>query len=226
MTAPAGYNAKPFLNGPSTPMAGGATAQIGATKSYQLTNTADRILDPTVPVVVKDNGVDHTANVVNIDYLFGIVTFAAGYVVTGPVTIDGAFLTLMPVPGAFDAKLSRKNEMLEATQYAQGDAQKRRQCGHMDCSIALKSYATGLEDFNSGIAGVQTIHALAAAGTPLLIQFDPDGLNQYVHRGWYVLDTDDNQVQQNALAEYDFTGQCAAQGPNSISRAGFGWGVP
>lgn len=222
----AGYLSTVFLVGPSTAMTGEATALVSG-KTYRLTNTAHRILNPSVAVVVKDNGVVvGAANIAARDYLFGQVTFVAGYTVTGPVTIDGAFYTLMALPGAFDAKLSRKNDMKDATVYAQGDAQKRRAATLMDCELALKGRGTGFEDYDTTTVGTQNVQTLAANGTPTLIQLDPGSSNTWVHRGWYILEDIQDMAPLDDLVEYDLLAQAAPQGATSIDRAGFGWGAP
>lgn len=77
----------------STVMTGEATTQVGATKSYQITNAVKRLIDETVDVVVYDGITNVTANVESVDYMFGIVTFAAAYIVVGAVTVHGAYLT-------------------------------------------------------------------------------------------------------------------------------------
>src|SRR5690348_4900900 len=80
----AGYTAAVKTGGTPTSATGEATTQIGATKSYQITAASKRVIDLANAVTVKDNAVDHTADVESIDYLNGIVTFAAAYTVIGP----------------------------------------------------------------------------------------------------------------------------------------------
>lgn len=76
----------------STVMTGEAAAQL-AGQAYQITDTAKRLIDETVTMVVYDGVTDVTAQVASVDYMFGIVTFDVAYTVLGAVTIDGAYLT-------------------------------------------------------------------------------------------------------------------------------------
>jgi len=231
MSTKAGYQAKVFINGPSTAAAGEGCSAIAddsaGRKRYQITNSLHRVLDPTQAVTVYENGLAApAANLFRIDLLFGIITFALGHTPTAPVTADIHWLSTLALPNAYDAKLSRKNTMGDATVYAQGDAQKRRQVTLMDASIALKARGTVNDDYDPGTVGTQSIDGVVSVGTPMLVELDPDGQNAFVHRGWYVFDTEGQNVPLADLASYDLTGQAAAQGLNSLYGAGFGWGTP
>jgi len=85
-----GYGAKLLKPGTSTVMTDEATTLVSG-KTYQITDTAKRMINRAVAVTVEDNAVDHTADVESIDYLFGRVTFKSTYTVTGSVTITGEY---------------------------------------------------------------------------------------------------------------------------------------
>jgi hypothetical protein len=144
MAVAAGYSATVFASGPSTPFTGDALTLVSG-KTYKLNTSAHRILDPSVLPTVKDGGVAVAAANYSVDMLFGTVTFVASYTPGGAITMDGSFVTIAAVPGAFDVKLSRKNTIVDATQYAQGDAQKRRYLTLLDASISLKGNGLALE---------------------------------------------------------------------------------
>ena len=82
----AGYIARIKKTGVATVMTDEAASLVGG-QVYQVTNDAKRVIDYATAVVVKDNGVDHTADVASLDYLSGTITFRVGYTITGPVTI-------------------------------------------------------------------------------------------------------------------------------------------
>lgn len=90
----AGYSAVIKRGGTPTSVTAEATAQIGATKSYQVVDVAKRAVDYASALIVYDDAVDATADVVSIDYLNGIVTFDSGYTVVGAVTLDFYYVPL------------------------------------------------------------------------------------------------------------------------------------
>lgn len=89
----AGYTAVIKKGGTPTTITAEACALVSG-KTYQVTNTAKRMISYADALTVLDNGVDHTADVLNIDYLYGLVTFKPAYTVTGPVTITGKYIPL------------------------------------------------------------------------------------------------------------------------------------
>ena len=228
---PAGYQTKVLINGPSTVAAGEACVamadDLAGRKRYQITNAAHRILDRTQAVTVYENGVAQAPAVLyRIDTLFGIIIFAVGHTPSTPVTADVHWLSTLPLPGGFDAKLSRKNMMGDNKQYADGDRQKRRLPTLLDASIALKGRGTVLDDYDAGTVGTQNVDGLVNAGTPMLVQLDPDGANTWVFRGWFALDSDGQNVPLADIASYDLSGQLDASGLSSLYGAGFAWGAP
>lgn len=87
----AGYVCQLRVGGLSTAMTNEATTLVSG-KTYQITNAAHRIIDYAMPLVVKDNSVDQTANVLSVDYLSGQVTFLGTYTPVGPVTLTGNYI--------------------------------------------------------------------------------------------------------------------------------------
>src|SRR5256885_1059027 len=65
-----GYQATLKKPGTSTNSVGEACTLVSG-KTYQINNTAHRILDRSFATVVKDNGVNHNVDVASVDYLFG-----------------------------------------------------------------------------------------------------------------------------------------------------------
>ena len=83
----AGYVGTILKQGTSTAMTAEAMSLVSG-KTYQVTASTKRNFNPAVAVTVLDNAVAvNVTNILNIDYLFGRVTFIAGYTVTGPVTV-------------------------------------------------------------------------------------------------------------------------------------------
>lgn len=92
----AGYNSIIRRSGATpTGATGEAMSQVGATQTYRIDDTTKNVWDYNTPAIVYDNAVAvDAADIESINYLFGEVTFAVGYVVTGPVTVDASFFTM------------------------------------------------------------------------------------------------------------------------------------
>jgi hypothetical protein len=89
-----------YTFGFGTNLTGQVLAQVGITKSYQAP-LGNRLWAPDQPKTIYDNGIAVVAaNIASYDYPNGIVTFASGYTVIGPVTAD--FTTNESLP--FDIK--------------------------------------------------------------------------------------------------------------------------
>lgn len=90
-------------------------ATLVSGKTYRLNDAAKRIWDRTATFVVYDNAVDHTADVASIDYLFGKVTFNAGYTVTGAVTIDGEYFPTANLGSVTSFTLTQSADAIDTT---------------------------------------------------------------------------------------------------------------
>src|SRR3990167_5325366 len=110
----AGYAATVKVGGTPTTVSGGATTLVSG-KTYQINDTAKRIISYANAVVVKDNAVDHTADLLNIDYLNGKVTFTSSYTVTGPVTIDYYYIPSAAIAKARSFNLTQQMAEIDTT---------------------------------------------------------------------------------------------------------------
>ena len=89
-----------------------ATTATGA--SYQITNSAKRILDLNTPIIVNDGGTP-TTEAYTIDYLNGRVTF--GSTASRTITITGAYLTPATIATADTFNFSATAEAYENTAF-------------------------------------------------------------------------------------------------------------
>lgn len=193
------------LDGAPVSMTAEACQQITG-KFYRITATTKRCIDPRVALEVRDNGVAVApANIAFIDYLNGIIQFAAAYTVTGPVTIQSGsyipFSTLASVK-SFDA--SGSFEMLDKSVF----------------SNLVKRYIRGLGDFKVELgefshmedaAGVETIEASFGAGTRrcLSVEMIQDGTTLanggLVFRGFVVPQAGDTSAEVASIVETGVT---------------------
>lgn len=152
-------------------------------KTYQITSATKQLIDPGTAVVVEDNGVDQTANVLSIDYLFGTVTFKSTYTVTGPVTITGAYM-----PASQVCAMNKYTLNMQANAIDQTDLCTAQTNGGMKQFIGgLKSVSIDLKGFYKPTS---TFLTALKARTVMLIEINPDGAGKAVARGFFVTKTD------------------------------------
>lgn len=164
----AGYEA--IIRAAGTPISttGEAMTQVGATKTYQINTASRQIWDRTVAPVVYDNAVDQTAEVISIDYLYGKVTFAASYTVTGPVTVDVDYIPTTQIARGRGFNLTQTMDPIDESDYETVQANS----GHMTFSGGLKTVALEM----SGVYAVSNgFRALLIARTEVIIEINPDG---------------------------------------------------
>jgi hypothetical protein len=178
----AGYQAVIKKTGVSTVMTGEPMSQV-AGQVYQVTDATKRLLDIATTVVVKDNNVDHTANVDNIDFLFGRVTFTTGYVVTGPVTITGAYLPSSQICAMNKYTLTQQAEHVDLTDLCVAQTNG----GYRQFQMGLKTVALQLSGFYRASSGFLD---LLKNRSHFLIEINPDGVGKSVARGFFVAKSD------------------------------------
>jgi len=112
-----GWKATVKRSGTSTQFTDEAASLVSG-KTYQIDDETKQVWDREQPVTVKDNGVlVDSSNIEFIDYLFGKVTFTAGYTVTGPVTVSGSYLPMQAVAGANAYNLNHTGDLLDDTDF-------------------------------------------------------------------------------------------------------------
>jgi len=174
----AGYTVNIKQQGASTTMTGEAMTLV-AGKTYRVTNAAKNVWNNLVTFVVYDNAVDRTATqVLNIDYLFGQVTFKAAYTVVGPVTVDGAFRAMTQLAKYRSFTLTQTQEPVDITDIpsAQGNT------GH-------KLYTYGLKTVALECSGVYAVangyRAALVARSEFIIEINPDNNSRSIARGYF-----------------------------------------
>lgn len=179
-------------SGAAVTMTGEAMSLVSG-KTYQITNVAHRIIDRDTAVTVLDNAIDHTADVVNIDYLFGRVTFATGYTPTGPITITGAYRTTSVIAKGRSFNLTQTQEPIDTSVYETVQANGGR-----------KTWDYGLKTVNLEVGGVfdatNAYIAALEARAETLIDITPDGGGLEIFRGYF---KPVNQSQQGNVGELE-----------------------
>jgi hypothetical protein len=117
----AGYNLLLKKGGTPTAMTAEATTLVSG-KTYQITASAKRVISYLHTLTVLDNGVDHTADVLSVDYLSGKITWKAAYTPTGATTITGTYIPLTVIAKARSMNLTMNQGVTDTTDYATAQA--------------------------------------------------------------------------------------------------------
>ena len=173
----AGYNSDFYKTGTATAMTDEACTLLSG-KTYQITSTAKQILDRTTALVVKDGGVDQTAEVESVDHLFGKVTFVSTYTVTGAVTVSGNYLPTASVGSAREFSLTMTAEEVPTTDFATAQANGGFSTGEPGLKTVSVD-ASGFYRLTNGFA------ALVDGRTEMVISIDPKGDGKSVARGFF-----------------------------------------
>lgn len=119
----AGYTAAVKVSGTPVEVVAGAFAQVGATKSYQITDVTKRIISLANTVTIKDDGATvDVANIQSIDYLNGVVTFIASYTPAGAITADYYQVPTAAIGKGRSFSLSQTMSEIDNTDYAAAKA--------------------------------------------------------------------------------------------------------
>ena len=184
---------------------------LASGRTYQVVDPVKRVWDRDLAPTVYDDGVEvDSADIESLDYLFGRVTFASGYSVAGPVTVDGQYMPLAPVGGANSYKLNLGGDVLDDTDYDSAQASgghRSKRYGLLDVSLTLSRWEDLSRDFSD----------LLLSGQAVLIEVRPGG-GDLTARGWYVIESDNWSGDVAALE----TGEIGFL-LDGDSAADFGW---
>jgi hypothetical protein len=172
-----GYCAKIRQGGTPVAMTTEATTLVSG-KTYQITATTKRIIDYFSSLTVFDNGVDHTADVISVDYLSGLVTFDPAYTVTGAVTVTGYYVPTTVIASARSFELTQSANATDTSDYdtvCSNGGWRLHEPGLRTVSMDL----TGLYNLSNGAA------AAIRARDPVIIEVTPDNSSTTVFRGFF-----------------------------------------
>lgn len=183
--------------------------------TYQITDTTKRLIDVATTVVVEDGGVDHTADVEKIDYLFGKVTFKSTYTVTGAVTITGKYLPSSQICAMNKFTLSQQAESIDETDLCVAQT-----------NSGFRQYAVGLKTVSLELSGFyRSTNAFLDAvknRSLVLIELNPDGAGKSVARGLFKPKSDKQSGKVGALEEETMMYSLFIP-DNDILATPFGW---
>lgn len=189
-----GYAAK--LKKPGAPVIsdGEAMSQV-AGQVYQIDDPLHEIWDRTDTVVVNDNAVPvAAADIASVDYLFGRVTFAPGYVVVGPVTVDISYFPTVFIGRANTYTLTMSADPIDETYFE--SAQNNN---------GTRLFKPGLRTVGLELEGIWTATENAKADLiarqETIVEVDPAGDGSSIARGFFKRSTTGQSGAVGALEE-------------------------
>lgn len=173
----AGYIVSLKKSGVSTLGTAMATAQVGATKTYQISDLTKQILDASVAVIVLDNATPVTTDKIeSIDYMFGKVTFAASYTVIGPVTITANYLPMTEIAGSKSFTLTQTAATIDDTDIPTAKA-----------NGGFRTFDPGLRTVSLELGGIYKLsngfRAALTSRDPIYVEINPDAAGLSTCRG-------------------------------------------
>ena len=195
----AGYMAEILIVGTTTGFTGESMTLVSG-KTYRIDDTAKEIWDRTVALVIHDNAVPVAAvDIESVDYLFGKVTFTAGYSVTGPITANsGSYYPTAALGCAQSYTLTMTTDAIDETCFNTAQANSGR-----------RIFAAGLKTVSLEISGVYSpaddFKTVLADRAEVIIEVDPTGSNDSVARGFFKLSTQGQSGAVGALEEESLT---------------------
>lgn len=190
----AGYVADIKQPGATTVMTDESMTLVSG-KTYAIDAAAKQIFDRAVAIVVDDNAVPvAAADILNINYLHGEVTFVASYTPTGSITISGSYFPTVSLGKARGFTLTQTADAIETTDYPTAKANG----GYRTWTPGLRTVALDL----SGVYDTSDNLKTALEGrTELIIEINPDGNGLSVARGFFKVNTEGQSGDVGALEE-------------------------
>ncbi len=173
----AGYLAEIRQIGSTTSMTTEAMTLVSG-KTYKITNAAKNVWDRAATFNVFDNGVNHNADVENIDFLFGRVTFKSAYTVTGPVTVTGSYFPMSQLGKGNAFTLTMSAEAIKTTDFATAQANG----GYHTNMPGLRTVSLELQGiFDATVNSKDDL----VDRVELIVDIDPVGDGKSVARGFF-----------------------------------------
>jgi hypothetical protein len=189
----AGYLCKILKSGTSTVMTTEAMTLVSG-KTYKITNATKNVWNRAVTLNVFDNAVNHNSDVLDVDYLFGRVTFKAAYTVTGAVTVTGAYFPTAQLGKGNSFTLTQTADMIDTSDFATVQA-----------NSGYKTFIPGLRTVNLELGGIfdatTSFKALLAARGEIIVSIDPVGDGLSTCRGFFKLVDTEQSGDVGALEE-------------------------
>jgi hypothetical protein len=213
----AGYVCKLQKGGTPVAMTNEATTLVSG-KTYIITATAKQVIDVNTTISVKDGAIDHNADVQDINFLTGEITFKPAYTPSGAITITGAYVPLADIAGSRTFTLTQTAVAIDNTDIPTA----RTNTGYRTFQ------ADGLKTVSMEIGGVfKTSNAFATAlqnRATVYISINPDNSDLSIAKGSFKFTGRTQSGDVGALEEETITFRLNV--PDNPSYASFTWTWP
>jgi hypothetical protein len=173
MSATAGKLVRLKMSGAAVAFVTEACTDTGDGKTYQITNAAKRVLDPTASISVYYNGVLKPASSYTLNRLAGTITFASAPGALA-VTVTGSYLPMTTIAEGKSFSFATKTTTLEDVAF-----------GDTDITRAV------IEKMASGTIGMawldNAFHAAFVAGGQLVVEIATASGATPIARAWALL---------------------------------------
>lgn len=186
----AGYQAKFKKSGTSTSFTDEAMSVVTG-NTYQIDTDSKQVWNRlSTFTFYEDDVAILSSDISSIDYLFGKVTFETSK--TGSITVDGGYLPMADIGGAYEATLNRTNQVNTCTDISNTGFEMKK-TGIKDVTITVSRYDDLSSDFDT----------IITAGNPVVVEFTP--VPTKIYRGWFVLSGKDQSIDINSLIDGSLT---------------------
>ena len=179
--------------GTATALTNEATTEFTANTVFQITDTAKRVLDPTVALTVQQDPLADgswaavAATLYTVDYLFGKITFTPALGAAALVRVaTGSYLALLTVAPVRAYNWQVANEAIDSTVHGTSGGERTALYGLGDISGSLKVYEDLLTDHDSG-AGTVKFTTAVHDKAPILLELRSGGVGELL-RAWVIFD--------------------------------------
>lgn len=224
MAALAGYQCQVILTGNPVSVTGEAASNTSG-KVYQITDSARQFMDPDSAITWKDNGVAvAAANIESVDVLFGEVTFAASYTVTGPVTCDYSYLPTTAIADVQSFSFSTSRDMMDKTGMSLTTSHRTKVPGLYDASGSIDLLDTTDTTVDTGVELADEFTNAAK----LALEFRPNStagqqkLRAYIQLEGLDLDTSTEDLVRDSVS-YGVTNHSHLVNTSLKARTNFSW---
>lgn len=174
----AGYVAKVKQSGTATAATGEAMSLVSG-KTYKITDATKNVWSRSNAVTVYDNAVAvNAANIQEINYLFGRVTFVSGYTVTGAITVDIYYLPMTVIAKANSFTLTQTANAIDISDFATVQA-----------NNGYRVFEPGLRTVTLEVGGFYDVSSAfwetLEGRSELVLEINPDGSSLSVARGFF-----------------------------------------
>jgi hypothetical protein len=174
----AGYVATLKMLGTPTTMTTEPMSLVSG-KTYQVTNAVKRNFDLVAALSFSDGGgVISAANIANVDFLFGRVTFVPAFTPSGGVTVTGTYAPMTNIARATGFTLTQTSATIDDTDFATAQANDGTRVyisGLKTCSLALTGIYSGSNDWRTRLGQRSRV----------LVEINPDGSGKSIARGFF-----------------------------------------